>query len=301
MIIDAHTHGFHGQHLDLLTNAGGSWIQEGLKHLLEITKKKPQFIDVALRVEQLEKVGIDLQVVTLQQSLDSNLLPGDLPAKLALARAINDNMAYLQDDSKGKLVAAGSVPLAAFENGGREELERAINNLGLKAISVPSNLKGKPIDLPEYEPFWAACAQMGVPVYIHPDNSAGHKDRSYEAEYDLMHNFGWPFETELMLSRLVFSGIMERYPALKIVSHHLGGGIPFFWGRINETYNPQNQQRTIGKVLPKPLYDYFSLFYYDTAVGGNASAIKCAYDIFGADRIVFATDSPWARETVKAG
>ncbi len=110
----------------------------------------------------------------------------------------------------------------------------------------------------------------------------------------MIHNFVWHFEKVLILSRLVFSGIMERYPSLKVVSHHLGGGmIPFFWGRINETYEPANQQRTIGRVLPKPLFDYFSRFYYDTAVGGSAPAIRCAYEVFGADQLIFATDFPW--------
>jgi len=83
-----------------------------------------------------------------------------------------------------------------------------------------------------------------------------------------------------MLSRLVFSGVMERYPTLKIISHHLGGGmIPFFWGRILETYAPEKQQGLIGRVLPKPLLDYFSLFYYDTAVGGMLplSAVPMTY------------------------
>ena len=69
--------------------------------------------------------------------------------------------------------------------------------------------------------------------------------------------------------------------------------IPFFWGRILETYAPEKQQRLIGRVMPKPLFDYFSLFYYDTAVGGSAPAIRCAYDVFGADRLVFATDAPY--------
>ncbi|MFC2006897.1 amidohydrolase family protein, partial [Chloroflexota bacterium] len=131
-----------------------------------------------------------------------------------------------------------------------------------------------------------------VPIYIHPNDPVSTEGRSYEADYDMIHNFGWPFETELTLSRLVFSGVMERYPALKIISHHLGGGIPFFWGRINETYNPSGQHRLIGRVMPKPLYDYFSLFYYDTAVGGSAQAIRCAYEVFGADKLIFATDAP---------
>jgi aminocarboxymuconate-semialdehyde decarboxylase len=293
MMIDAHSHGFHGQHLNELVSAGGKWVKENIDHLLNSTRSKPQFVDVTLRIEQLDRYGIDLQVVTPQHHLDSNLLPGDASAQLAMAKALNNHMARLTEDSKGRLLTVGSIPLAGFEPGGRQEMERAINSLGLKAISLPSNLNGKPLDMPEFEPFWAQATEMGVPVYIHPNDAAGYTDRSYEADFDLTHCFGWPFETMLVLSRLVFSGIMERYPALKIVSHHLGGGIPFFWGRTNETYEPASQPRNIGWALPKPLYDYFSLFYYDTAVGGSAAAIRCAYEVFGVDRLLFATDAPW--------
>jgi len=72
--------------------------------------------------------------------------------------------------------------------------------------------------------------------------------------------------------------------------------IPFYWGRTLETYEPENQRRNYGgqvEVLPRPLFDYFSRFYYDTAVGGSAPAIRCAYEVFGADQLIFATDAPW--------
>jgi len=230
-------------------------------------------------------------VVTPRRTFDSNLLPGDVSAQLAYARALNDGMARLTEESKGRLIAVGNVPMSDFEKGGRQEMERAVKELGIKAVAVSSNIWGKPIDLPEYEAFWAHAAETGVPVYIHPDNPVSNQGRSYEEEYDLVHCFGWPFESELMLARLVFSGIMERYPALKVVSHHLGGGVPFLWGRILETY--ENLKKKIGHDLPKPLYDYFSRFYYDTAVGGNGPAIRCTYELFGADQLIFATDAPF--------
>ena len=281
-----------------MATAGGNWAKQLLDRVTARAQNKPQLTDVALRVKLLDKHGIDLQLVTTTHHLDSNLLPGDVTAQLVMARAINDHMARLMEDSKGRLLAGGSIPLAGFEHGGRQEMERAIKTLGLKEITICSNLNGKPLDLPEFEPFWAQAAEMNVPVYIHPNDPAGYTDRSYEAEYDLIHNFGWPFETVLALSRLVFSGIMERHPTLKVVSHHLGGGmIPFFWGRTSETYDPTEQQKTIGRVLPKPLFDYFSRFYYDTAVGASPPAIRCAYEVFGADQLIFATDAPWGPGT----
>ncbi|MFC2001116.1 amidohydrolase family protein [Chloroflexota bacterium] len=291
MIIDAHTHMIHSAYFDQLAEKGGKWGRERVELASAQAKKTPHLTDVRLRVEQLDRNSIDLQVVTPRRTFDCNLLPGDVTAQLAYARVLNDSMARLTEDSKGRLIATGNIPLADFERYGRQEMERAIKVLGIKAIVLSSNMRGKPIDLPEFEPFWAHAAETGVPVYIHPDDPASTEGRSYEAEYDLVHGFGWPFETELMLARLVFSGIMERYPTLKVVSHHLGGGIPFLWGRILETYDELNKK--IGHALPKPLYDYFSRFYYDTAIGGHAPAIRCTYELFGVDQLIFATDAPF--------
>ncbi len=290
MIIDAHTHGMHGGHLEKILDLGGDWTRKGVDRIRKSSAFTPQYLDVALRVAQLEKYGIDMQVVTPAHKLDANLFPGDAATQLALATAINDNMARLTDDSKGRLMAAGNIPIAAFDESGKRELERAVKVLGLKAINLPTTINGKPLDLPEHEAFWAAVEEMNVPVYIHPLEQPG---RSYEEFFDLPHTFGWPYETTLALARLVFSGVMERHPHLKIVSHHLGGGmIPFFMDRISETNDASSSPNRSIAPLSKPLFEYFRLFYYDTAVGGSAAAIKCCHEVFGAGQIVFATDSP---------
>jgi aminocarboxymuconate-semialdehyde decarboxylase len=97
-----------------------------------------------------------------------------------------------------------------------------------------------------------------------------------------------------MLSRLIFSGILEKYPALEIVSHHLGGGmVPFLFGRIEEFYVPERQEKELGRVLSRPVKELFKRFYYDTAVGTSGAAIKCCYEVFGSDRMLFSTDLPY--------
>ncbi|MFC2021228.1 amidohydrolase family protein [Chloroflexota bacterium] len=298
MIIDAHAHMTHNSFLTWLDTLGGTWAKNRADRLRQTAKNRPHSIDVGLRLAQLDRNSIDFQVVTPGGGGISGILPQDETTTLiTIAKIINDGMAKLMEESKGRLIGGGTVPLIGFEQGGSQEMTRAINSLGLKAITVPSHFKGKPLDIPELESFWAQAAEMGVPIYIHPSSPGQHKDRTYEGDYDLSHNFGWPFETILSLSRLVFSGIMERYPNLKVVGHHLGGGLPFWWGRTNESYdltNPQHAEvnKEIGGGLSKPLFDYFSLFYLDTAVGGSAEAIRCAYDVFGADRLIFATDAP---------
>ncbi|MFC2071462.1 amidohydrolase family protein [Chloroflexota bacterium] len=294
MIIDAHAHMHHSSYLEWLEAKGGAQAKERAARMRQQQQVKPTTIDVGQRLAMLDRNNIDFQVVTPG---GGGGLSGVANAaeRLAMARVINDGGARLMEESKGQLIAGGTVPLIGFEQGGGKEMTRAIKSLGLKAITVPSHFKGKPLDVPEFEPFWAQATEMGVPVYIHPGSPEKHRDRTYEGEYDLSHNFGWLFETVLALSRLVFSGIMERYPTLKVVSHHLGGGLPFFWGRTNESYDPTTawgaaQRKSIH--LTKPLFDYFSLFYYDTAIGGSVPATRCAYEVFGADRLLFATDGP---------
>lgn len=117
------------------------------------TKRKPHFIDIGLRVEQLNRNGIDYQVVTPPHNLDCNLLPADSIIQLAMAKAINDNMARLLEDSKGKFICGASIPLKNFETVGAHEMLRAIGTLGLKVVSLPSNLHGVPLDSTEFESF----------------------------------------------------------------------------------------------------------------------------------------------------
>jgi aminocarboxymuconate-semialdehyde decarboxylase len=226
-------------------------------------------------------------------NVDCNVLPIARDRQLEIAQAANDGMARLMEQSQGKLLGIASAPMAVLEDGGLKEMERAVKGLGLKGFAIATNSRGKPVDAPEFAPFWARAAEMGVPVFIHPANPQNQNDRPYEAQYNMTLVFGWPFETVLMLARLVFSGIMERHPTLKVVSHHLGGGmIPFLFGRIEESYILENQERVLGRVLPKPLKELFGRFYYDTAGGSLEAAIKCCYDVFGADQILLATDSP---------
>jgi predicted TIM-barrel fold metal-dependent hydrolase len=295
MIIDAHSHGVHDDYIDRLASAGGEWFNKSLNRLLGPRRERmPCAHHVALRLEQLDRNGIAMQVVTPIPTLDSNFCPGDVKAKLAYSAIMNDGMAKLMEDSKGRLLACGTIPLEGFETGGWQEMKRAVEILGMKAMSVPTHVSGKALDLPAFESFWDRATELKVPIYIHPQDPVGFSDRRYEADYRLFHNLGWPYEPELALSRLVFSGMMERHPLLKVVSHHLGGGLPFLMGRTIEAYGePSQQEKMLGRVLPGDLFEYFSRFYYDTAVGGSAPAIRCAYEIFGVGQLVFATDAPF--------
>ena len=296
MIIDIHTHMIHGKEMAALEAVGGNSMKQRIKSLQGVTTKKPHAMDVTSRVAQMDQFGIDYQLATPFHHLDPNGMPLDADVEIKVSRLINDSMARITEESRGRILCAGAIPMNSLENEGLKEMERVVKELGLKGFGTLTNIKGKPLDVPEYRPFWAKAAELDAPVFIHPMDPVTRNDRSYEDAYDLMLIFGWPFETTLALCRLVFSGIMDQFDSLKIVSHHLGGMIPFYWGRMSESYIPEFAKRR-GTALNKPLKEYFSRFYYDTAVGMNPGAVRCAYELFGGERLVLATDAPFGPGT----
>jgi predicted TIM-barrel fold metal-dependent hydrolase len=176
------------------------------------------------------------------------------------------------------------------------ETDRAINSLGFKGIYVHSNINGKPLDAPEFWPLWEKMAKYNLPVYIHPWRSDSFAD--YQAEntskYGIASIFGWPYETTAAMTRLVFSGILEKYPNLKVITHHCGGMIPYYQQRIHQHYGQQSLGARGGylRALSKTPLEYYKMFYNDTAIHGNTSALMCAYDLWGAEHIVFGADMP---------
>ena len=126
-----------------------------------------------------------------------------------------------------------------------------------------------------------------------------------KSKYEIWQVLGWPYETSVAMARLVFSGILDRLPEMRIITHHLGAMIPYFEGRVGPLWD-QLGTRTSDedysgilaamKARGRRPIDYFRLFYNDTAVGGSASAIRCGLDFFGADRVLFATDCPFDPE-----
>ena len=272
---------------------------------------RPQVYDPDTRLADLDKFGMQAQVTGNYEAIDPNQLPVDPETQLSLCKTVNDDMARVMQASHGRIHTLANVPLSALSIGGLDEMRRAIKDLGLKGFMVITNARGMPID--KFPSFWEEAAKLSAPVFIHPCNPASNEGRPYEAEYDLVHVFGWPFESTLIISRLVFSGIVKNNPSLRIVIHHAGAMIPFFAGRMNESYRgrpPSNMaegtegiyayrkgkkapsENKVSKITPI-IEDFVKQIYYDTAIGGNAAAIRCASEIFGSDRIVFGTDYPF--------
>jgi predicted TIM-barrel fold metal-dependent hydrolase len=269
-----------------------------------------RFIDPEYRIKVLKKFGIDMSVVTLAQpSIWSHIPQKDM---MRLIRLGNDGMAELASKHKEHLISVATVPLLNGE--GLDELDRAINDLGLKGLEIFSHYGGKPIDMPEMLPFYEKMAKYDLPIWIHPV-SYPHHDWAFD--YDLAKIFGWPYDTTLAISRLVFSGVLEKHPNLKFIIHHLGGMVPYFAERLRgfvddpiKTKPPGvvRKDSSQGEGLKAHPLEYFKKMYGDTVVNGSLGALECAYRFYGPEHIVFATDYPfgpekgerWVDETLKS-
>ena len=297
-ITDAYTHFTPPHYLrGLLHSSSDEAIKIALR-MEKICEMNPNFVNLERRLEHLDRHNIDSQVTMVHNSIEPNMFPLQKDEQFELCRLINNDVSELVRSSKGRIYGIGTVPFDSLEEGGLGEMDRAIHDLGLRGFMVLTNIRGRCID--QFESFWERVAKLGAVVYIHPSDPVSAEGRPYEDEYDLMHVFGWPFETTLALSRIVFAGIPDRFPSVNIVSHHLGGMIPFFFGRIAESYDKRASFVKAGQVeaaqRSKSMTDHFKKFYYDTAVGGNKHAVRLGYEIFGSERLVFSTDYPWGPE-----
>jgi len=173
-------------------------------------------------------------------------------------------------------------------------------------VQIASNANGVPLDAPQFLPIFEVIAKAGKPILLHPSRTREMPDYPIEkvSKYEICSVLGWPYETGVTLARLVFSGIMDRFPELKVIAHHLGGVIPYLEGRVAHSFDQLGVRTSdedygaLLKSLKKRPYDYFKDFYGDTAVEGARAATICGLDFFGADHVLFASDCPFDKEKV---
>ena len=224
---------------------------------------------------------------------------GDARLIQELMPSANDAMAELVTSYADRFAGfAAMVPMRTPDQA-VSELERAITQLGVVGIQIETNIARVPLDDPRYEAVFARMTQLERPIWIHPARSDYPTEN--RSSYALWQIFGWPYETTICLSRLIFSGLLERYPTLRIIAHHGGGMIPHFSERIGPFLEQEGPHLdgTLGvalQSLKKPVIEYYKQFYVDTAMFGAKHAIDCVIDFFGIDHVLFASDSPFDPE-----
>ncbi len=252
--------------------------------------------DSELRIRLLEEYGDMVQVLSgTLPPLEEIVNPSEA---VELARMANDGMAeWVAKHPKKFITAIANLPMNDID-ASLKETERAIKQLGFKGIQIHTSIQGKPLSSEEFMPLYQLMADFDLPIWIHPLRRA--TDADYPTEnvslYQIFSIFGWPYQTTLAMTRLVFAGIFEKYPGIKFITHHLGGMIPYYADRIVVHYN-NGLERLGEKFFPglkKHPIEYFKMFYNDTALNGNTPGLMCGYQFFGEDHLLFASDMPYS-------
>jgi predicted TIM-barrel fold metal-dependent hydrolase len=260
--------------------------------------------DIEHRVEMLRTKFPDVkQVLTL--SLPAPELLGGPAESHEFARVANDGMAEMCRRWPEEFPAfVASLPMNNVD-AALKEMDRAIDKLGAKGIQIISSVAGRPLDDPEFFPvFERITNHHDRAIWMHPARPASRADYAGEpkSKYEIWQVLGWPFETSVAMARIVFSGLLQRLPKMRIITHHCGGMIPYFAGRAETLWAQLGSRSTdaeeseVLKRLAKPPIEYFKMFYGDTVLGGATAPLACGVAFFGADRVVFASDCPFDPE-----
>ena len=276
-------------------SARGAYMQKRVREI-------PAMVDLDVRFRMMDQFGDYVQVLSLAAPpIEALAPPADSPA---LARLANDTMAETvvrHPDRFPGFIA--SVPMNNVD-AALQEIDRALDDLKAAGIQIFTNVNGRPLDDPEFAPIFERMARAERPIWLHPTRTAAFADYATEqtSKYELWWAFGWPYETSIAMARIAFAGYYDRFPKLHVITHHMGGMIPYFAGRIGPGLDQlgvrtDDEDLTVHlKRLKKRPFDYFKMFIADTALFGARDAMACGLAFFGADQVVFASDFPFDPE-----
>jgi aminocarboxymuconate-semialdehyde decarboxylase len=278
-------------------------------------REVPSIHDLDVRKKVVDQFDDYAQILSYAMPPLEVLAKSDGALVEEYAKVINDGFAKLcakESDRFPGWVAQGAL---GSPDAGVREAERAIKN-GALGVQIYTNVNGKPLDEPEFEPFFAVMEKLNKPIWLHPARNASVPDYASEkkSKYEIWWTLGWSYETAAAMSRLVFSKIMDKYPKLKIITHHFGGIVPMLEGRIGPGWDQLGSRTSdedltvLLKSLKKRPLDYFKhVFYADTATFSGEPAMHAGLAFYDLDKIVFASDCPfdpekgtfYTRETIR--
>jgi aminocarboxymuconate-semialdehyde decarboxylase len=238
--------------------------------------------DVDERVAAMDRMHVDMQVLS-SSLVHQGTYNAEPAVALRLDRRMNDRMADVVARKPGRFVGVGSLPLQAPDLAVRE-LTRCMDDLKLKGVTISTAVRDLEIGDAALRPFWQAAEALGAVVYIHP---AGNHDQRFR-KYALWNSVGQSFEEAMAVASLMYEGILDAYPKLKIVVSHGGGYMPYYIGRVARNYLEKPATRI---NMSKPPIDYVRMLYYDTCVYDEAT-LEHLVEIVGWDRLVMGSDYP---------
>ena len=243
----------------------------------------PTLNGVEQRLRDMDRLGIDVQAMSPSPGQYFYFTPPELGRELA--QLINDGVASAVAKHPDRLVGMGTVPLQSPEMA-IAEMRRAVGVLDLRGIEISSNVNGLELADPKFEPFFAAAEELGVLLFLHP---LGFSHGERLSHHHLNNIIGNPLETTIALSHLIFGGVLERLPGLKLCVAHGGGYLPGYWGRMDHAFRAREDCRTCIARAPST---YLRQIWLDTLVF-DPDQLDSLVRTHGADRLCLGTDYPF--------
>ncbi len=244
-----------------------------------------QLASPTVRLEYMDRMGVDVQGLATFVSEYFYWTPASLGAELA--RMQNDKLAQAVSDHPDRYVICGAtVPLQDVDMA-IAELDRAVDDLGAKGLQIGGTIDGHNLDEARFRPFWQAVSEKGIPVIIHP---SGYPEGDRFGDYFLTNCIGNPLETMVAATRMIFSGLFEELPELKVVLLHGGGYLPFYAARADHTWEVRPETRV--KIPDHAPSHYVKRLFYDTMVF-QPLYLRHLIEVVGAGRVMLGTDYPF--------
>jgi aminocarboxymuconate-semialdehyde decarboxylase len=238
--------------------------------------------DLDDRIAKMDAMGVEVQVLSASL-VHQGLEWADGQTSLRLARTTNDWIAKAVAGNPARLIGLGTLPLHV-PSLAVAELERCLSELGLKGVAISTTAGGLELGDGALRPFWEKAEALGAVVYIHP---GGNRDARFK-RFHLWNSVGQAFEEAMAISSLMYDGVLERFPKLKICISHGGGYMPFYMGRINRNYLEKANTRI---NMSKPPIDYLRMLHFDSCVY-EKPVLRNLVEKVGADRVLLGSDYP---------
>lgn len=272
MIIDTHFHGFPRGIFEKIGRAASD----------SVRRSPIRTFDIEEYIQVLDRYEVDMGVLSLPSGHTYALK--DREQSRDTARLVNDTYAEACRKYPKRFKAFASLPMK-FPEETLKEMERALDELKLNGVCIPTNVDGESLDEEKFAPFFEEANKRAIPVFMHPVNAPC---EGRWLKYSFLQKIGWPADTTLAIYRMVASGLFEKFPLFPFIASHLGGTISLYPDRLNWREGDVRCTET-------PEY-YLRKIYYDTAGPVRSEAIKCVCEFAGADHVVFGSDYPFGRE-----